>query len=295
MSLEELQHLEKLMNYIAFHFLKKSRWEDVSKAEWTYVSSEFNDLVKRRKDKEIELLALGEHYFYEHLVIKRLKPWKTQKPLSVISVPSFSKMNAIASVLGYSGYMDFIRNATDNFSFNELKINIPLGTMNNTLLDHLVGYWYCYNRNLPLESDKQSEERVWRSAMEIYKSGDEYLVERTGKDNHMYYGKITSYGDYVFIIMNSTTFIRQRHFIGRIKDVADKLRLHNPGIDQMNFVSTCVSFNEEPIALYEIFDRVKQINDFQKSSVDLTLDSPALPAHVLAHLKDVKGNRITEH
>jgi hypothetical protein len=295
MSLEELQHLEKLMNYIAFHFLKKSKWEDVSKAEWTYVSSEFNDLAKRRKDKEIELLALGEHYFYEHLVIKRLKPWKTQKPLSAISIPNFSKMNAIASVLGYSGYMDFIRNATDNFSFNELKINIPLGTMNNALLDHLVGYWYCYNRNLPLESDKQSEERVWRSAMEIYKSGDEYLVERTGKDNHMYYGKITSYGDYVFIIMNSTTFIRQRHFIGRIKDAADKLRLHNPGIDQMNFVSTCVSFNEEPIALYEIFDRVKQINDFQKSSVDLPFDSPALPGHILAHLKDAKGNRITEH
>ena len=76
MSLEELLHLEKLMNYIAFHFMKKSKWEEVSKAEWTYVSSEFNDLAKRKKNNEIDLLALGEHYFYEHLVIKRLKPWK---------------------------------------------------------------------------------------------------------------------------------------------------------------------------------------------------------------------------
>lgn len=295
MSLEELQHLEKLMNYIAFHFLKKSKWEDVTKSEWAYVSGEFNDLAKRKKQIHLESLGLGEHYFYEHLVIKRLKLWKGQKPLATISVPNFSKMNAIAAVLGYSGYMDFIHNATDNFSFNELKINIPLGTMNTALLDHLVGYWYCYNRNLPLESDPKNGERVWRSAMEIYKSGEEYLVERTGKDNHMYYGKITSYADYVFIIINSTTFIRQRHFIGRIKDVADKLRRKDPGINQMNFVSTCVSFNEEPIALYEIFDRVGDMEGFERSSVDLPLDSQALPEHILLHLKDAGLNRITEH
>jgi hypothetical protein len=295
MRLEELQHLEKLMNYISFHFLKKSKWEEVSKSEWTYVSGEFNDLAKRKKYALPELLGLGEHYFYEHLVIKRLKPWKAEKPIATISVPNFSKMNAIANVLGYSGYMDFLQNATDNFSFNELKINIPLGVMNHALLDHLVGYWYCYNRNLPISADEGGDERVWRSAMEIYKSGDEYLVERTGKDNHMYYGKITSYADYVFIIMNSTTFIRQRHFIGRIKDVADKLRHKDPAIDQINFVSTCVSFNEEPIALYEIFDRVKETETFERSSVDLPLDSQALPRHILVHLRDARLNRIMEH
>lgn len=295
MSIEELQHLEKLMNYIAYQFLKKGKWEDVSKAEWAYVSGEFNDMAERRHKPGFEYLPLGEHYFYEHLIIKRLKLWKGQHATALISSPNFSKMNTITSVLGYSGYMDFVHNATSNFNFHELKINIPLGAMNNALLDNLVGYWYCYNRNLPLTADKKSGERVWRSAMEIYKSGEEYFVERTGKDNHMYYGKITSYGDYVFIIMNSTTFIRQRHFIGRIKDVADKLRLKNPGIDQMNFVSTCVSFNDEPIALYEIFDRVKQVKDYEKSSVDLPLDSPALPQHILIHLKDAKLNRITEH
>src|SRR6218665_798407 len=115
MSLEELQHLEQLMNYIAFHFMKKNKWEDVSKSEWAYVSGEFNELAKRKKNTQIESLGLGEHYFYEHLVIKRLKPWKSGKALATISIPNFSKMNAIAAVLGYSGYMDFVHNATGHF------------------------------------------------------------------------------------------------------------------------------------------------------------------------------------
>ncbi len=297
MSREELYNLERLMNYIAYHFLKKNKWEDVSKAEWAYISEEFNQLLRKkskRKGKEEES-QLGEHYFYEHIIIKKLKLWKAKKPVADISAPNFSKMNSIAGALGYDSYIDFINNAADNFGFQELKINIPLATVNTALLDHLVGYWYCYNRNLPLTTDKSAGERVWRSAMEIYKSGGEYLVERTGKDNHMYYGKITSYGDYVFIIMNSTTFIRQRHFIGRLKDVTSKLKHKDYSVDQMNFVSTCVSFNEEPIALYEIFDRVKRVRDFEKISVDLPLDSSGLPAHILVHLKDAELNRITEH
>lgn len=297
MSREELYNLERLMNYIAYHFLKKSKWEDVSKAEWAYISGEFNQLLRKKYSRKDNLdePQLGEHYFYEHLIIKKLKLWKAKKPVAGISAPNFSKMNSIAGALGYDSYIDFINNATDNFGFQELKINIPLAAVNTALLDHLVGYWYCYNRNLPLTTDKNTGERVWRSAMEIYKSGTEYLVERTGKDNHMYYGKITSYGDYVFIIMNSTTFIRQRHFIGRLKDVADKLKYKDYSVDQMNFVSTCVSFNEEPIALYEIFDRVKRLRDFEKISVDLPLDSSGLPAHILVHLKDAELNRITEH
>ncbi len=199
------------------------------------------------------------------------------------------------AALGYNSYIDFINNATDNFSFHELKINIPLAESNTRLLDNLVGYWYCYNRNLPEHPEVPQGERVWRSAMEIYKSGGEYLVERTGKDHHLYYGKITSYADYVFIIMNSTTFIRQRHFIGRLKDVNDHIRQPGFRVDQMNFVSTCVSFNEEPIALYEIFDRVQHVRDFEKTSVDLALDSKHLPKHIRTHLKDARLNRITEH
>jgi len=51
------------------------------------------------------------------------------------------------------------------------------------------------------------EERVGRSAMEIYQSGDEYLVGHSANDKHMYYSKITAYADYVSIIMNRTTLI----------------------------------------------------------------------------------------
>ncbi|RPE08979.1 hypothetical protein EGT74_18370 [Chitinophaga lutea] len=298
MSREELQNLERLMNYIAHHFLKKRDWEDVSKTEWAHISGEFNLLLrKQQKAKKVNIdpVLLGENYFYEHLVIKKLKPWKSRKAVASISSPNFTKLNIIAGALGYNNYIDFIRNATDSFSFHELKINIPLATVNTRLLDHLVGRWYCYNRNLPFKSDKETEERVWRSALEIYKSGDEYLVERTGKDNHMYYGKITSYANYIFIIMNSTTFIRQRHFIGRLKDVEDKLKTPGFTINELNFISTCVSFNEEPIALYEIFDRVEHIKNFQKVSVDLALNSPLLPKHIMVHLKDRQLNRITEH
>lgn len=295
MSGQEMQNLEHLVNYIAYHFLKKHTWQEVSKAEWVYISGEFNMLAQKQQRNRADILLLGDNYFYEHLVIKRLKPGKGGNRTGDISSPNFSKMNVIASVMGYDSYIDFINNATDHFSFNELKINIPAATMNTALLEHLTGYWYCYNRNLPYHAAEKDGERVWRSAMEIYKSGDEYLVERTGKDNHMYYGKVTSYGDYVFIIMNSTTFIRQRHFIGRLKDVRDKMKYKDFAVDQVKFVSTCVSFNEEPIALYEIFDRVKHAGDFEKLSVDLPLDSPALPAHILAYLNDIGLNRITEH
>lgn len=298
MTKEELVNLERLMNYLSFHYLRKSKWEDVSKTEWTAVVAELNTVLQKPQSGRTPVLKpvlLGEHYLYEHLVIKKLKPWKARKPLASLSSPNFGRLNTIVAALGYNSYIDFINNATDNFSFHELKINIPLAEGNTRLLDHLVGYWYCYNRNLPEHPEVPQGERVWRSAMEIYKSGGEYLVERTGKDHHMYYGKITSYADYVFIIMNSTTFIRQRHFIGRLKDVNDHIRQPGFRVDQMNFVSTCVSFNEEPIALYEIFDRVQHVRDFEKTSVDLALDSKHLPRHIRLHLQDARLNRITEH
>lgn len=298
MSKEELQNLERLLNYITYQFLKKVKWEDVSKIEWSHISAEVNALLEqqqRRKKVSVAAPVFGDNYFYEHLVIKKLKPWKSRKAVASISSPNFSKLNQVSTALGYASYIDFVNNAAEGFSFHELKINIPLAPVNRALLDHLVGYWYCYNRNLPYHNEQQAGERIWRSAMEIYKSGDEYLVERTGKDNHMYYGKITSYAEYIFIIMNSTTFIRQRHFIGRVKDAADKVKRVGFNIDQLNFVSTCVSFNEDPIALYEIFDRVGHVKNFEKKSVDLPVDSPLVPQHILPHLKDAELNRITEH
>ncbi|WP_217604862.1 hypothetical protein [Chitinophaga sp. GbtcB8] len=294
MSKDELAQLERLMNYIAHHFIRKNRWEDVSKAEWLYISGEFNKLMQKGKHLQQETAFLGDNYFYEHLIIKRLKAAKTGKTLSDISSPNFGKMNIIAGILGYDSYMDFLTNAAALFSFHELKINIPLGVVNTALLDHLTGCWYCYNSNLPLTGPGTKEERVRRSAMEIYQSGDEYLVERSGKDNHMYYGKITAYADYIFIIMNSTTFIRQRHFIGRLKDATGRLKQKGYSVNQMNFVSTCVSFNEDPVALNEIFDRVPA-KDFEKLSVDLPLSSPELPAHILQQLKNKGLHQITDY
>lgn len=283
------------MNYLSYHFLKKNSWEDISKSEWAGITAELNQLQKGKGDFPAGISLLGDHYLYEHIVIRKLRAWKSRKSIATISSPNFSRLNTITRLLGYNGYMDFLNNATDQFSFHELKINIPSIPPNTALLDHLTGYWYCYNRNLPLDSGGGQGERVWRSAMEIYKSGGEYLVERTGKDNHLYYGKITSYADFVFMIMNSTTFIRQRHFIGKLRDASNGLKHKDFRIDQMNLVSTCVSFNEEPIALYEIFDRVKHVRDFERCSVDLPLDSSALPPHVLTHLKDIQLNRLTEH
>ncbi|NLU93024.1 hypothetical protein [Chitinophaga sp. Ak27] len=298
MSKEELLNLERLMNYIAHQYLKKTSWEDVSKAEWTYTAQELNIQIEkqhRRKKITTPPVLFGDNYLYEHLIIKKLKAAQVKSALTTISSPNFSKLNTLATILGFSSYIDFINNATTQFPFHELKINIPIAGTNRLLLDNLMGYWYCYNRNLPLKPGKKAHERIWRSALEIYKSGDEYLVERSGRDNHMYYGKVTAFANYVFIIMNSTTFIRQRHFIGRLPDVEDNITQAGYQIKEMNFVSTCVGFNEEPIALYEIFHRVPRAKDFQKKSVDLAFDSPLLPKHILLHLKDSEQNRIRQH
>lgn len=73
------------------------------------------------------------------------------------------------------------------------------------------------------------------------------------------------------------------------------MRHGSAAIDQLKFVSTCVSFNEEPIALYEVFDRVKKGVEFEKRSVGLPIDSPALPENIRKLLEDVRLNRLTEH
>jgi small nuclear ribonucleoprotein (snRNP)-like protein len=165
------------------------------------------------------------------------------------------------------------------------------------LLDSLVGHWYSYNRNLPDVHTKTKEERIWRSAVEIYKStnGNEYLIERSGGDQHKYYGKVTAFDDYVFIIMNSNTFIRQRHFIARIKDVKEKLKQPNYILDQIHFISTCISFNKEPIALFEIFERVNNIKQFVNASIDYPVNSNEIPKHILVQIKDASKNRIINH
>lgn len=297
MNREDLLHLEKLMNFLASNFLKKKSWKDVSKSEWTYIVDELNGLLQERNRKQKinkESDLFGANYLYEHLVINKLKAYEKKMDLRGSSKPNLSKLSRIVQVLGYDNYIDFINSHHSAFSFNDLKIDIPKATVNHKLLDELVGLWYSFNRNLPDNPEKINEERIWRSSVEIYKSEStgEYFIERSGGDNHKYYGKITSYADYIFIIMNSNTFIRQRHFISRLKDIGEKLKQPNYRIEEMHFISTCISFNQEPIALFEIFQKVNTTKDYVADSVSFPIESKELPASVVAYLRDTEGNRI---
>ncbi|TCC84606.1 hypothetical protein [Pedobacter hiemivivus] len=297
MNKEDLGHLEKLMNFLAGNFLKKRSWKDVSKSEWTYIVEELNGLLQERNRKQRikkESDLFGANYLYEHLIINKLKAYENKKDFSALSKPNLSKLSRIVQVLGYDSYIDFINSHNEVFSFNDLKIDIPKAAINHKLLDELVGLWYSYNRNLPDNPERINEERIWRSSVEIYKSEStgEYFIERSGGDNHKYYGKVTSYADYIFIIMNSNTFIRQRHFISRLKDIGEKLKQPNYRIEEVHFISTCISFNQEPIALFEIFQKVNTTKNYVADSVSFPIESNELPAGVVAYLRDTEGNRI---
>jgi small nuclear ribonucleoprotein (snRNP)-like protein len=296
----EIDGLTLLMNFLAMNFLRKSSWKDVSKAEWGFVVELLNDIyIANQKKLRIknEKLLLGTNYLYEHIVIHKLIAAQKTKNIKNIAVPQLSKLTAITQQLGYNNYFEFIDKHSNAFNFDDLKINIPNTAANTILLNALVGHWYSYNRNLPDTNSKTKEERIWRSAIEIYKStsGNEYLIERSGGDQHKYYGKVTAFDDYIFIIMNSNTFIRQRHFIARIKDVNEKLKQPTYNIEQIHFISTCISFNKEPIALFEIFERVNNIRSFVNASIDYPIQSNEIPKHILVQIKDASKNRIINH
>ncbi|UFH30586.1 hypothetical protein LNP04_11415 [Chryseobacterium sp. C-71] len=295
MKKEDILHLEKLMNFLSLHFLKKNHWEDVSKTEWSYIVAELNDLIIRENtDKNIKKEAdiLGSNYLYEHLIINKLKKYY-QNENSVISKSNLAKLSLIVKVLGYSNYIDFINSNTESFNFNDLRIDMNNVKQNTELLDRLVGCWYSYNRNLPENPSQAKDDRIWRSAMEIYKSetSGEYFVERSGGDRHKYFGKITAYSDYVFIIMNSNTFIRQRHFISRIKDINEKIKIPEYKLYELHFISTCISFNQEPIALFEIFQKADRKN-FMPDSISFPIDSDEIPPSIIKQLEDTEANRI---
>lgn len=295
MKKEDLLHLEKLMNFLAMQFLKKSSWEDVSKTEWSYIVAELNDLINTENQgkgikKQPDLL--GSNYLYEHVIINKLKKFNQDKN-AVISKPNLAKLSQIVKVLGYSNYIDFINSNTESFNFNDLRIDMNNVKPNTDLLDKLVGCWYSYNRNLPDNPLQAREERIWRSTTEIYKSetSGEYFIERSGGDRHKYFGKVTAYSDYVFIIMNSNTFIRQRHFISRIKDIKEKLKNPEYKLHELHFISTCISFNQEPIALFEIFQKADR-KTFITDSISFPIDSEEIPPTIVKQLEDTEANRI---
>ncbi|MEC3874100.1 hypothetical protein [Chryseobacterium salviniae] len=295
MKKEDLLHLEKLMNFLAMHFLKKNHWEDVSKTEWSYIVAELNDLISNEnqgKGIKKEPAILGSNYLYEHVIINKLKKYYQDKN-AIISKPNLAKLSQIVRVLGYSNYIDFINSNTESFNFNDLRIDMNNVKQNTELLDKLVGCWYSYNRNLHESPLLAKENRIWRSATEIYKSetSGEYFIERSGGDRHKYFGKVTAYSDYVFIIMNSNTFIRQRHFISRIKDVKEKLKNPEYKLHELHFISTCISFNQEPIALFEIFQKADR-KTFITDSISFPIDSEEIPPSIVKQLEDTEANRI---
>lgn len=296
MKTEDLLHLEKLMNFLSLHFLKKNNWQDVTKTEWSFIVEEINELIINEKvvksiKKKPEVL--GSNYLYEHLIINKLKKYQ-QNENCILSKPNLAKLSLIVKVLGYSNYIDFINSHTDRFNFNDLRINMDNAKQNTTLLDRLVGCWYSYNRNLPENPSEAKDNRIWRSAMEIYRSetSGEYFIERSGGDNHKYFGKVTAYSDYIFIIMNSNTFIRQRHFISRIKDIKEKIKNPDYKLFELHFISTCISFNQEPIALFEIFQKVSHRKSFYPDSISFPIDSDEIPPSIIRQLEDTEANRI---
>lgn len=295
MKKEDILHLEKLMNFLSLYFLKKNSWQDVTKTEWSYIVAELNDLIindstEKNIKKEPELL--GSNYLYEHLIINKLKKFYQNESV-VSSKPNLTKLSLIVKVLGYSNYIDFINSNTETFNFNDLRIDMNNVKQNTALLDRLVGCWYSYNRNLPENISQAKDDRIWRSAMEIYKSetSGEYFIERSGGDRHKYFGKVTAYSDYVFIIMNSNTFIRQRHFISRIKDIKEKLKNPDYKLHELHFISTCISFNQEPIALFEIFQKAER-KTFVPDSISYPIDSDEIPKSIIKQLEDTESNRI---
>lgn len=295
MKKQDILHIEKLMNFLALHFLKKYHWEDVSKTEWSYIVSELNDLIiqeNQENNSKIKPDILGSNYLYEHLIINKLKKYYQNKNAPV-SKPNLAKLSLIVKVLGYSSYIDFINSNTESFNFNDLRIDMNNVKPNTALLDRLVGCWYSYNRNLPENPLQAKEDRIWRSATEIYKSetSGEYFIERSGGDHHKYFGKVTAYSDYVFIIMNSNTFIRQRHFISRIKDIKEKLKNPEYKLHELHFISTCISFNQEPIALFEIFQKADR-KTFISDSISFPINSDEIPNSIIKQLEDTESNRI---
>jgi len=151
MKKEDILHLEKLMNFLSMHFLKKNHWEDVTKTEWSYIIAELNELIIRdntEKNIKKESELLGSNYLYEHLIINKLKKYYQNKA-SILSKPNLAKLSLIVRVLGYANYIDFINSNTEAFNFNDLRINMNNAKQNTLLLDRLVGCWYSYNRNLP--------------------------------------------------------------------------------------------------------------------------------------------------
>jgi len=60
----------------------------------------------------------------------------------------------------------------------------------------------------------------------------------------------------------------------------------------LHFISTCISFNQEPIALFEIFQKVSDRRTYVPDSISFPIDSDEIPPSIIKQLEDTEANRI---
>lgn len=69
------------------------------------------------------------------------------------------------------------------------------------------------------------------------------------------------------------------------------LKIRNIKLYELHFKSTCIIFNQEPIALFEIFQKADR-KTFISDSISFPVDSDQIPQSILKHLEDTEANRI---
>ncbi|WP_228433865.1 hypothetical protein [Chryseobacterium polytrichastri] len=62
-------------------------------------------------------------------------------------------------------------------------------------------------------------------------------------------------------------------------------------LHEFHFISTCISFNQEPIALFEIFQKADR-KTFVPDSISFPIESEEIPKSIVQQLEDTESNRI---
>ena len=75
------------------------------------------------------------------------------------------------------------------------------------------------------------------------------------------------------------------------ENINEKLKNPEYKLHELHFISTCISFNQEPIALFEIFQKADRKN-FIPDSISFPIDSDEIPKSIIKQLEDTEANRI---
>lgn len=80
--------------------------------------------------------------------------------------------------------------------------------------------------------------------------------------------------------LNNEEIHSSTSFISRIKDINKKLKNPEYKLHELHFISTCISFNKEPIALSEIFQKADR-KTFITDSVSFHIESEEIPSSIV--------------